>query len=133
MPEPRSAAGGRRHRDPRRADARADGGAGHLLRHDQRNRRADRAGGTQTLTEAETYTGATIVHPGATLILTGNGSLANSAGVIADGTFDIAGTRAGSLDSKPDRQRRGSPRRPDPARDGGTGPPSLVPSAAWAG
>ncbi len=53
-------------------------------------------GGTQVLTGANTYTGATGIAPGATLALAGGGSVAPSAGVRADGTFDIGATDAGA-------------------------------------
>ncbi|MDG9967934.1 autotransporter-associated beta strand repeat-containing protein [Achromobacter mucicolens] len=54
------------------------------------------AGGTQTLSGVNTYTGATDIGNGATLALAGNGSLAASSGVINNGTFDISGTTAGA-------------------------------------
>ncbi|MGO4700113.1 autotransporter-associated beta strand repeat-containing protein [Dyella sp. 2RAB6] len=55
------------------------------------------AGGTQTLSGANTYTGQTTVANGATLALTGTGSIADSAGVLLNGgTFDIAGTSLGA-------------------------------------
>ncbi|WP_338616449.1 autotransporter domain-containing protein [Achromobacter sp. E1] len=54
------------------------------------------AGGTQTLSGVNTYTGATDIRNGATLALAGNGSLAASSGVINNGTFDISGTTAGA-------------------------------------
>ena len=46
--------------------------------------------GTLTLTAANTYSGQTWIQSG-TLALSGGGSLANSSGVVADGTFDISG------------------------------------------
>ncbi|WP_142053413.1 autotransporter domain-containing protein [Achromobacter sp. SLBN-14] len=54
------------------------------------------AGGTQTLSGVNTYTGATDIGNGATLALAGNGSLAASSGLINNGTFDISGTTAGA-------------------------------------
>jgi len=49
-------------------------------------------GGTQTLTRANGFLGATTVASGATLILTGAGAIAASSGLTNDGTFDIGGT-----------------------------------------
>lgn len=54
------------------------------------------AGGGFTLTANNTYLGDTLVDPGATLALAGNGSIAASAGVTANGIFDISGTSAGA-------------------------------------
>lgn len=54
------------------------------------------SGGTQTLSGTNTYTGGTLIGSGATLALTGTGSIAASAGVIDDGTFDISQTSAGA-------------------------------------
>ncbi len=54
------------------------------------------AAGTETLTGTNTYTGLTDVQAGARLNLTGTGSIATSAGVNVDGTFDISGTSAGA-------------------------------------
>ncbi|GAA0575860.1 autotransporter-associated beta strand repeat-containing protein [Rhizomicrobium electricum] len=54
------------------------------------------AAGTETLSGTNTYTGATTINAGATLALTGNGSVATSSGVTADGTFDIAATTSGA-------------------------------------
>jgi autotransporter-associated beta strand protein len=51
-------------------------------------------GGVQTLTAAQGYTGATTIGSGATLALAGAGSIANSARVTANGSFDISGTGA---------------------------------------
>ncbi|WP_277971449.1 beta strand repeat-containing protein, partial [Sphingomonas echinoides] len=48
------------------------------------------AGGTQQLGGSNSYTGRTIIAEGATLGLAGSGSLANSSGVTANGTFDVA-------------------------------------------
>jgi fibronectin-binding autotransporter adhesin len=53
-------------------------------------------GGTETLTGANTYTGATIIGGGARLNLAGAGSIAPSSGVVDEGTFDIAGTASGA-------------------------------------
>jgi fibronectin-binding autotransporter adhesin len=51
--------------------------------------------GTTTLTAVNTYAGPTTISAG-TLALSGAGSIANSSGVIANGTFDISGTTAGA-------------------------------------
>ena len=48
------------------------------------------AGGTETLTGTNTYTGLTTVGQGATLALASNGSIAFSAGVVANGVFDVS-------------------------------------------
>lgn len=48
-------------------------------------------GGTLTLSGANAYTGATGIGAGATIALAGNGSIASSLGVVANGTFDISG------------------------------------------
>ncbi len=53
-------------------------------------------GGQQTLTNANTYTGTTIVGPDGELYLEGIGGIAASASVTVDGIFDIAGTTAGA-------------------------------------
>src|SRR5262249_8610918 len=53
-------------------------------------------GGTQTLSGVNTYTGGTLIGSGATLALSGGGSIARSAFVQADGTFDISQTTAGA-------------------------------------
>ncbi len=47
--------------------------------------------GTLTLSAANSYTGVTAIDAG-TLALTGAGSIASSAGLVANGTFDISGT-----------------------------------------
>ena len=47
-------------------------------------------GGTLTLSGVNTYTGTTSIGSGATLALSGTGSIANSSGVIDNGTFDIS-------------------------------------------
>ena len=52
------------------------------------------AGGTQTLSGTNTYTGATTINSGGTLALTGSGSIANSSGVADAGIFDISGVTA---------------------------------------
>ncbi|QWD79435.1 hypothetical protein ICV01_07265 [Polynucleobacter sp. MWH-Spelu-300-X4] len=54
------------------------------------------SGGVLTLTAINTYTGTTTIDSGATLALTGSGSIAASSGVIANGTFDISGTTTGT-------------------------------------
>ncbi len=50
------------------------------------------AGGTETLSGANTYTGQTMIDSGATLALAGAGSLAMSSGVVDDGAFDLTAT-----------------------------------------
>jgi autotransporter-associated beta strand protein len=54
------------------------------------------AGGTFVLTANNAYLGGTTIDPGATLALAGAGSIAASAGVAANGNFDISGTAAGA-------------------------------------
>jgi autotransporter-associated beta strand protein len=54
------------------------------------------AAGRHTLSNANTFTGRTIVAEGATLALLGTGSVAASSGVTAEGTLDIAATTAGA-------------------------------------
>ncbi|SDD54765.1 autotransporter domain-containing protein [Belnapia rosea] len=54
------------------------------------------AGGTQALAGTNTYTGRTAIQTGAGLALTGNGSIAASSGVAADGLLDISATAAGA-------------------------------------
>lgn len=54
------------------------------------------AAGSETLSGTNTYTGATLINAGATLALSGSGSIAASSGVTADGTFDIAATTTGA-------------------------------------
>jgi autotransporter-associated beta strand protein len=54
------------------------------------------SGGTFVLTANNPYLGGTQIDPGATLGLTGTGSIANSAGVTANGMFDISGTSSGA-------------------------------------
>ncbi|HUO97137.1 MAG TPA: autotransporter domain-containing protein [Rhizomicrobium sp.] len=51
--------------------------------------------GTVALTAVEQYTGATAIASGATLKLTGGGSIAASSGVAANGTFDVSAAAAG--------------------------------------
>ena len=53
-------------------------------------------GGAQTLSAANTYTGATSVSSGAILGLSGSGAIATSSAVTVDGTFDIASTTSGA-------------------------------------
>jgi outer membrane autotransporter protein len=55
----------------------------------------DLAGGTETFTGANTYTGLTNVESGNQLNLAGGGSIANST-VQVDGTLDISGTTSGT-------------------------------------
>ncbi|GGI18949.1 autotransporter [Bradyrhizobium guangdongense] len=50
---------------------------------------------TLTLSGVNTYTGATTISSG-TLALSGNGSIAASAGLVDNGVFDISGTSAGA-------------------------------------
>ncbi|HSZ50613.1 MAG TPA: autotransporter-associated beta strand repeat-containing protein, partial [Caulobacteraceae bacterium] len=54
------------------------------------------ADGAETLTGVNTYTGSTTINAGATLVLSGSGSIAASSGVTANGRFDIAPTAAGA-------------------------------------
>ncbi len=54
------------------------------------------AAGTQALSGSNGFTGAAAIDAGATLALTGAGSIAAAAGVLAEGTFDIAGTTSGA-------------------------------------
>lgn len=54
------------------------------------------ASGQQTLSAVNTYTGATSISEGATLLLNGDGSIASSSGVTDAGTFDISGTTSGA-------------------------------------
>lgn len=49
-----------------------------------------------TLTNRNTYSGATTIASGATLALSGQGSIATSSGVADTGTFDISATSAGA-------------------------------------
>ena len=48
-------------------------------------------GGTLQLTGVSSYTGTTYIDPGATLALTGNGSISDSSSVADNGMFDISG------------------------------------------
>lgn len=50
------------------------------------------AGGKQTLTGINTYTGPTTINPGASLGLTGSGSIAQSQVITNDGTFNVTDT-----------------------------------------
>src|SRR5208282_913081 len=52
--------------------------------------------GTETLSGDNGYTGVTTIDAGGTLALFGSGSIASSADVVDDGTFDISGTTAGA-------------------------------------
>ena len=54
-------------------------------------------GGIQTLSGINTYTGGTVIGSGATLALQGNGSIATSAFLIDNGTFDISQTNGASI------------------------------------
>ncbi|HEY4170322.1 MAG TPA: autotransporter domain-containing protein, partial [Reyranella sp.] len=51
--------------------------------------------GTLVLSAAESYTGATLIDAG-TLALSGDGAIASSSGVTANGTLDISATKAGA-------------------------------------
>jgi autotransporter-associated beta strand protein len=53
-------------------------------------------GGAVTFSGVNTYTGATVIILGATLLLTGAGSIADSGDPTVNGTFDISGTTAGA-------------------------------------
>ncbi|WP_413672301.1 ESPR-type extended signal peptide-containing protein [Massilia cellulosiltytica] len=54
------------------------------------------AGGSETLTGTNTYTGATSIDQGGALALSGSGSIALSSGVANNGMFDIAATNNGA-------------------------------------
>jgi fibronectin-binding autotransporter adhesin len=54
------------------------------------------SGGTQTLSGANDYAGRTIANANATLALSGTGTVAQSSGVTANGTFDISATTSGA-------------------------------------
>jgi autotransporter-associated beta strand protein len=53
--------------------------------------------GTLTLSNVETYTGATTIGTGSTLALSGSGSIAASSGVADNATFDISGLSSGTM------------------------------------
>lgn len=53
-------------------------------------------GGTETLSGANGYTGQTSIDAGASLYLTGSGTIAASQGVVDNGVFDISGTSGGA-------------------------------------
>ncbi len=53
-------------------------------------------GGSESLSGANTYTGCTVVAPGASLALTGAGGISASSGVADNGTLNISGTTAGA-------------------------------------
>ena len=57
------------------------------------------AGGTAILSGDNRYTGATSIATGATLGLSGSGSLALSSGVIANGMFDVSGANSALIKS----------------------------------
>ena len=79
------------------------------------------SGGTETLSGANSFTGATTINAGATLALTGSGSIATSSGVADSGTFDISATTAGALDHDVVGCGRGDAGRADADADGGIG------------
>jgi autotransporter-associated beta strand protein len=54
-------------------------------------------GGSEQLTSAESYTGATVIMGGAKLIISNTGSLATSSGVVDNGFFDPGGSSVKSL------------------------------------
>ena len=54
------------------------------------------SGGLVTLSNDNTYTGTTTVNTGATLALSGTGSIAASSGVVDNGTLDISATTSGA-------------------------------------
>jgi len=56
----------------------------------------DTGAGPLTLSAVNLYTGATLIDAGATLALSGAGSIATSSGVADSGTFDISGTTSGA-------------------------------------
>ena len=55
------------------------------------------AGGIQTLSGNNTYTGGTVIGSGATLALQGSGTIATSAFLTDNGTFDISQTHGASI------------------------------------
>ncbi len=59
------------------------------------------SGGTQTLSGTNNYTGLTTINLGATLALSGAGSISQSSGVLANGTFDISATTSTSASVPP--------------------------------
>ena len=54
------------------------------------------AGGIETLSGTNTYSGATSIDQGGALALSGSGSIALSSGVANNGVFDIAATNNGA-------------------------------------
>ncbi|MFS2219145.1 hypothetical protein ACCD08_32030, partial [Telluria sp. Tellsp104] len=54
------------------------------------------AGGTETLSGTNTYTGATSIDQGGGLALSGSGSIALSSGIANNGVLDIAATNNGA-------------------------------------
>ncbi|MGH8232183.1 MAG: autotransporter-associated beta strand repeat-containing protein, partial [Steroidobacteraceae bacterium] len=54
------------------------------------------SGGRVTLSNLNTYVGSTTIDAGATVALSGNGSIASSSGVTDNGSFDISTTNAGA-------------------------------------
>jgi fibronectin-binding autotransporter adhesin len=56
----------------------------------------DTGAGPLTLSAVNLYTGATLIDAGATLALSGAGSIAASSGVADNGTFDVSGTTSGA-------------------------------------
>ncbi len=57
------------------------------------------SGGSVTLSGVNSYTGTTTINSGATLVLSGSGSIASSRGLTDNGTFDISGTSGTSIAS----------------------------------
>ena len=57
------------------------------------------SGGSVTLSGVNSYTGTTTINSGATLALSGSGSIASSHGLTDNGTFDISGTSGTSIAS----------------------------------
>ena len=55
------------------------------------------SGGTETLSGVNTYSGGTTINSGATLALSGVGSVAASSGIADSGTFDISATSGTSI------------------------------------
>ncbi|MBB4199132.1 autotransporter-associated beta strand protein [Rhodoblastus sphagnicola] len=54
------------------------------------------SGGSVTFSGQNTYTGATTVNSGATLMLSGAGAIADSSRLVANGVFDISGVASGA-------------------------------------